>query len=964
VQGDLYSLNADSDGLDRDGNISSFDKGIFAGENPTSSGDTRATLADIAMYYYENDLNEGVQNWVPKHDYDTATHQHLVTYGVAFGVTGNYAPDDYANCLPKCDPDDETCADPICPPSAPSDTVASTSPWPAPTNQPRKIDDLYHASVNGRGKFFTADNPEKLVGSLEAVAQSIKNTTATGSSVSVNTQQLRNDTSLYQATYLPRNWTGDVVAKPIDPDTGLIVQDTLPDGSLTDRVDWSAADQIDALTWTSRKIITYNPETGAGVSFANGNLSSEQQGQLAATEASRISLINFLRGDKSQEGVLFRARDSLMGDVVHASPIPYRWEIDTDGVVFVGANDGMLHVLREDTGDELFSYIPNLVFANLKHLADDPYAHKYYVDNDPYITKLGTTGTTLLIGGLGRGGRGYYCLDISAFSDGSFDIDTFDAETNAANLVKWEYPQTKSNPENVSTDPIDDDMGFSFSQAYIVKSNAGWVAVWGNGYDSKSGKAVLYVQPLNNDGSRKAPYDGTNPPLKIHTQAGSATDCNGLSTPALVDVNLDGLVDYAYAGDLHGNMWKFDLRNGDVSAWDVAFFDGATPKPLFQARNMITAVGDTGDAGFRQPITTRPDVMRHCLSGRDGYIVIFGTGRFVSLSDYADGAAIQSVYGIWDWADEWNNLSNPPFNDDIRNPLDKYMGYYTVNRNLKNLIGNPYMPGTDQTLYKFDLAASNFGDEVTIDGVVFTHGNPTDPSNRIFLGAAGLATCINDPANGVSGVSAESSFDTVVVRTTPPGGSITYGTTAGISVVEEDVKATLLNQAVVYHNAQFIIVSNNPIEWFSADYREDSGVHVGWSFDLPGISERLVNDVIIRDGIVYVVPIIPSESPCKAGGDSIIYGLNACNGGGGQTVFDIDGDQRVNDSDLINIGTADSPIWAPPTGLKKSGIWYTPAVLSIPGSGMDVLYFSTSGGTVETEFTTGEKLGFHYWRTW
>ena len=90
----------------------------------------------------------------------------------------------------------------------------------------------------------------------------------------------------------------------------------------------------------------------------------------------------------------------------------------------------------------------------------------------------------------------------------------------------------------------------------------------------------------------------------------------------------------------------------------------------------------------------------------------------------------------------------------------------------------------------------------------------------------------------------------------------------------------------------------------------------------------------------------------------------ACTGGGEETIFDIDGDQRVNDSDYINIGTADNPVWAPPTGLKQSGIYYTPAVLSIPGTGTDVLYFSTSGGSVETEFSTGEKLGFHYWRTW
>ncbi len=344
--------------------------------------------------------------------------------------------------------------------------------------------------------------------------------------------------------------------------------------------------------------------------------------------------------------------------------------------------------------------------------------------------------------------------------------------------------------------------------------------------------------------------------------------------------------------------------------------------------------------------------------------MIFGTGRFLGLSDYADGAAIQSVYGIWDWADEWANLTSPGSTDEMRNPVDKYMGYYTKDRKLKNLINNPYMPGTDQTLYAFDLSASTFGDTVTIGADTFTHGNPTDPATKIFLGAAGLASCINDPVHGVTGVTAETSFNEVVLRTSPPGGTIIYGTTAGITVQEVRVQATLLNQTVIYHDANYIVLSNNTMEWFSADYREKSGLHVGWSFDMPGNGERLVNDVIIRDGIVFVVPIIPSESPCKAGGDSIIYGISACTGGGEETIFDIDGDQRVNDSDYINIGTADNPVWAPPTGLKQSGIYYTPAVLSIPGTGTDVLYFSTSGGSVETEFSTGEKLGFQYWRTW
>ena len=144
-----------------------------------------------------------------------------------------------------------------------------------------------------------------------------------------------------------------------------------------------------------------------------------------------------------------------------------------------------------------------------------------------------------------------------------------------------------------------------------------------------------------------------------------------------------------------------------------------------------------------------------------------------------------------------------------------------------------------------------------------------------------------------------------------------------------------------------------------------SGRHVGWYLDLPGSSERLVNDPMIRGGYVYAVPTIPSESPCKAGGDSIVYGLNACNGGqSNSALFNINGDDRVNSSDLINIGTPSNPIWVAPTGLKKSGLWYSPAVLGIEGTDTDRLYFSTSDANVETEQTAGEKLGFLYWRTW
>jgi len=936
VEYPLYNLNADADGVNRDGQVSGFDQGVFTGLNNGSD----PNLGDIAMYYYENDLNHSLTNVVPTYKQDNANHQHMVTYGVAFGVVGNNNPDDFPECLPKCEPGAIGCPPPVCP------------AWPIPVpNTQTVIDDLYHASVNGRGQFFTADNPQKLINSLISVMQSIQNTAATGSAVAINAQELQGDTALYQATYIPRNWTGDVVAKPLDPDTGGVVQVLDSNNNYVDQVDWSAADQLDAATWTGRKVVTYNGTNLSGVPFDSSSISTAQRDLLdpdSTTAPTAAQIINFLRGDRSQEianGGVFRDRDSLLGDVVHASPVPYRWDSSQPGVVFVGANDGMLHTLDESTGNELFAYIPNLVFANLNELTIDPYVHSYFVDSEPYIAQLGASGATILVGGLGRGGRGYYCLDISDINDPAY----YATEASVASNVKWEYP-VNSNPEDKTVDP---DMGYSFSQAYVVNSAAGHVVIFGNGYDSRNGEAVLYVLRLNSDGSL-----ASLTPTKIRTYVGdSGPNCNGLSTPALIDVNLDGLVDFAFAGDLLGNMWKFDLRDSSTSNWKVAYNELADgtglPQPLFQAKNA---------AGFRQPITTRPDIMRPCTAGRDGYFVLFGTGRYLGVDDFADAGSVQSLYGIWDWAEDWENLG-PFVSADRRNPTAKYLGYFDTNRQLSNLVGNSDIPDTDQTLYVIDITNVTNGSTVTINSShTFKAASLTDVEKGEFLGTAGLKKVIEDATYGVPDVTVQVSPTLVVLRTDPPGGTINVSTSPGINSNTVDLKVSLLSQNVVAQQGDYIVLSDNPVYLF--DPAKSQGYHVGWYFDLPGHSERLVNDVILRGGILYAVVSVPSESPCEAGGTSIIYALNACNGGRAGAVFDINGDGVINDLDLINIGTAANPVWVPPTGLRRDGLLYSPAILTIPGTGTDVLHFSTSGGNLESEIAITEKVGFLYWRTW
>jgi type IV pilus assembly protein PilY1 len=510
--------------------------------------------------------------------------------------------------------------------------------WPDPTlGNAQKIDDVWHAAVNGRGKYLSAFNSGELVDALLAIKQNIESRTGSAASVSVNGVELYEEVGpvlyMFQSTYDSDGWTGDVNAYQVNPTTG----------DVSETPEWSAADKLDAMWWTNRKIATYNPlaTPPGGIPFAFLNLNTDQQNSLDLDLLTAKNILKFLRGDRSLEnlnGGTFRDRFSVLGDIVHSSPV------FENGVLYTGGNDGMLHAFSATNGSEIFAYIPNLVFENLKNLADPTFHgnHTYYVDLSPVIqpgVDQGASTMTLLVGGLGKGGKGYYALDITGIDAST----SFVSDCNVADRVLWEYGN-------------DDDLGYSFTRPVIVDSNdddlnangTGWIVIVGNGYNSVSGKAVLLILD---------PSDGTV--LKsIDTGVGS---CNGLSTPVAIDVNYDDRVDYVYAGDLRGNLWKFDLTNPDYTQWGVAYEDGVgDPQPLFQA--------------LGQPITTKPDVMRH--PEKHGYLVVFGTGKYLGVTDFSD-TSLNTIYGIWDYGDDTddseylgffnrgsttNKLSNQPGN--------------------------------------------------------------------------------------------------------------------------------------------------------------------------------------------------------------------------------------------------------------------------------------------------------------
>jgi type IV pilus assembly protein PilY1 len=591
------------------------------------------TLADVAMYYYQNDLSPdagddppggGLPDYVPTRGFDEARHQHMVTYGVAFGVDGKL---DRRNFDINRIFTDNT----------------YTVPWPTflDAGEPETIDDFWHATLNARGEFFSAGDPQALTVALLSLTEFIsEQLTGSAAPVSVNASPLyaeKGDNALvFQSIYRYENgeWTGDVRAYGLDAETGEFDTATPL---------WSAAERLQVKNWDERSIATYDPVARTGRVFEYDSLTDDQKRYLgwdgvpgSDTELEAENRVAYLKGKPIGA---FRSRSQKLGDIVHSAPV---YE---NGVVYVGANDGMLHAFDAgklstqpsggpDFGAELFAYVPAQVFANLALLTSPDYSHTFFVDLTPTVksgagllegkppsTARGVQ--TILIGGLGKGGKGCFALDVTD----PFSMITSDA---VAQKVLWEF----SNADDL-------DMGFSFSKPVIVPSNDvpnnPWLVIIGNGYGSRNGDAVLYIlNPV------KTPDSGL---LVKKFNLGGGPD-NGLSSPTPVDRDFDGKVDYVYAGDLRGNLWKFDLTAQNAAEWDVAFYEGADIKPLFQAKGPKTT---DFPEGTPQPITSKPEITFH--PSKNGYLVMFGTGKFLGEVDVSDHT-VQSIYGLWDYGDD------------------------------------------------------------------------------------------------------------------------------------------------------------------------------------------------------------------------------------------------------------------------------------------------------------------------
>lgn len=572
------------------------------------------TMADVIMDYWVRDLRPDLQNRVTPVPATALSRgnpsfwQNMTFYGIGLGVYGT---------LPQTS-------------TTIAQLISGATTWPTPVaNAATAVDDMWHATINGRGQMVSAKNADELAEAIEDMMEEINRVTSTQSGVAASTLSLNTGTRKYTPNYTTGAWTGNVIASSLDPasgaETGVAWQVV---GSLTVGSATTVYNGIPP--HGTRTIVAWNGSSYGQFNSSNSYVTANVVG------GGNANLINYLRGDQSNEtpsGARYRAREALLGDIVNSTPVyvggaptstiamdagvldmdyeklpsgtdgrgTYRAFVAakaarTEGVLFVGANDGMLHGFRDTTGAEVFAFVPKAVMPNMNTLSLRTYSHRYFVDGpnveaDACLGSGSCTWKNLLIGTAGAGAKSVFALDVTS------------PMTMTTTSVKWEIDSSTSGFGTLGHVLSDVQTGYTKSSQ--------WVAVFGNGYESTSGHAVLYVVNLDTGALIKA--------ITVDN-----TGSNGLGGVRLVrDANK--VIIGAYAGDLKGKMWRFDLSSASTGSW------GAVTAPLW-----------TGPTS--QPITQAPALVVHPLGG---HVVAFGTGKLYQTTDVSS-TTTQAMYGVWD----------------------------------------------------------------------------------------------------------------------------------------------------------------------------------------------------------------------------------------------------------------------------------------------------------------------------
>lgn len=506
--------------------------------------------------------------------------------------------------------------------------------------------------------YFQGNNATELLAALDGIFANVVQEAGSIAGAAVSGSRLSTDVAVYQGSFDPSDWSGDLVRYQISRGS----DGSITIGTATDSSTRYASTLLDKITdLSTRKIFvgkTTPGSTGTATEFKWSVLDSDHKTALKTpaaltpldSDALAEKRVDYLRGDRTEEATgTMRRRGSRLGDIVNSGAVyvgkPATLVGDSSydtfvtsvasrpAAVYVGANDGMLHAFHADTLAELFAYVPSFVVKNLRDYTLPTYSHRSYVDATPVVAEaqVGTAWKTVLVSGAGGGGQGVFALDVS--NPSSF----------TATNVMWEF-----------TERDDASIGHVIGRPKILRlrtSAPGATATYkyfavvaggvnnyaSDGYFSSTGKPAIFLLDL-----AKTPtgtwQQGTNY-YKIELPTGDTSKANGIAGFVTVS-GAAGEVQLLYAGDLQGNLWKLNFGAVGSTSWTAegltAFKTGSTPLPLFTAK-------DASDVG--QPITAEPKV----INGPNGsYIVTFGTGRFLELNDLTTPYQTQSFYAVYD----------------------------------------------------------------------------------------------------------------------------------------------------------------------------------------------------------------------------------------------------------------------------------------------------------------------------
>lgn len=603
------------------------------------------------------------------------------------------------------------------------DLPAGFSPYAASNDTSTLPDSAWYTTTDTVGNdkrpdnYFAANQADKMKSGLTAAFAKIAKEASAATSTAFSPATRKTSSSgaaNYSSSYDPRSWTGRLVASTLSTDS---------DGQATLNDVWDAQAILQTTAPGDRKIVTCCTASGAALPFRAATLAAAslhartnyasfaQVAGVPSGDQSASNFVAYLRGDTEQElanGGVYRNRSALLGDIVDSKPtvvaapsFPYsdaynpgyssfqRSHAGRSTMVYVGANDGMLHAFDgaltgTGKGTERFAYIPSFTYGDaaagseryapthgLAALGNPSYSHRYYVNAPPKVfdVNLGSGGSSdwrsVLIGGLGKGGKGYYAIDVT-------DPSSWTSESAVAGKVLWEFTDAR--------------MGYTFGDAHVVKTaRYGWVVLLPSGYNNSDGKGYVFVvDPASGDLLQA-----------IATPTGSlASPVNLGHLRAFINDYEDYTADAVYAADLNGTLWRFDLTG-----------EGTYPN--------ATAIATlTNSAGTRLPATTAPLLGVDPTSGKR-YVMV-GTGRMLADSD-VNSQTRQAFFAVVDGTADVGGFFTS-------STMPSGHGFPLTRDDLTEVTGFADELGDDASpmgwYFDFSASAGGIAERMTIDGDV------------------------------------------------------------------------------------------------------------------------------------------------------------------------------------------------------------------------------------------------------